>query len=132
MNKNDKEVLKIYQRSPIPFIKDMWGAVPLVPPAVFMKGRHMTDHQHSLMLCVEKAISGEAPPRISVKSGHGTGKTTGLSWLILWYLFSFYDSQVACTAPTYAQMHDVLWKEVSVWLSLMPKAISVWLKSVSV
>lgn len=119
----DKEILKLYQKSPSIFIKDMWGIRKVEDGEKFIKGQHLTVHQQSLLDAVEEALRGDAPPRVSVKSGHGTGKSTTLSWLILWYLFSFYDSQIACTAPTAPQMTDVLWKEVSIWINRMPEQI---------
>lgn len=53
-----------------------------------------------------------------------THNTATESWLLLWYLFCFHNSQVPCTAPTANQLFDVLWKEVKVWLDRMPKDIS--------
>jgi hypothetical protein len=38
-------------------------------------------------------------------------------------LFIWEDSQVPVTAPTSDQMHDVLWKEMSVWLNRMPEDV---------
>lgn len=89
----------------------------------FQKGKHYTWQQDLIFQAVEKAIQGHASKRISVVSGHGTGKSTDLSMLILWFLFCFKDAQIPCTAPTSAQMHDVLWKEVSKWLTKMPPHI---------
>ncbi|MCK4500638.1 hypothetical protein KAU11_09070, partial [Candidatus Babeliales bacterium] len=54
---------------------------------------------------------------------HNTGKSTTLSWLIIWYLFTFFDSQIACTAPTSSQLKDVLWKEISIWINKLPEGI---------
>jgi hypothetical protein len=43
---------------------------------------------------------------------HNTGKSCTSSWLILWFLFTHYESQVACTSPGQQQLYDVLWKEI--------------------
>lgn len=51
---------------------------------------------------------------------HNTGKSTVCSWIILWFLYCFYEAQVPVTAPTSSQMHDVLWKELSIWINKMP------------
>lgn len=76
--------------------------------------------QWVILLAIELAIQGKASNRISVRSGHGIGKSSSLSWVLLWYLYCHYLAQVNCTAPTGDQMYDVLWKEVSKWLKLMP------------
>lgn len=117
------EILKLYRTSPVAFIKDMWGIVPLEEGEVFEKGKHIAPDQLEMLLAVEKALAGKAPPRISARSGHGIGKSSFMAWLILWYLFSFYQAQVPCTAPTGEQMYDVLWKEISKWHQLMPEDI---------
>jgi hypothetical protein len=96
----------------------------------FKRGQ-MTWQQFLILKATEQAIKG-GRKRISISSGHGIGKSAVLSWLMLWFLFSFYESQVACTAPTSAQMHDVLWKEASKWINKMNpsvKAIYEWTSS---
>jgi hypothetical protein len=90
----------------------------------FIKGEEVTWQQIAILLAVGAAVQKKALPRISVRSGHGIGKSTTLSWLLLWFLFCFKDSQIPCTAPTSDQMHDILWKEVQIWLSKMPKEVS--------
>jgi phage terminase large subunit len=90
----------------------------------FQKGKHITWQQWQLLLAVDAAVRGEAKRRISVESGHGTGKSTTLSWLILWFLFTRKDAQIPCTAPTSSQLQDILWKEASLWLNRMPD----WMK----
>ena len=132
-----------FKKSPLFFIKEIWGLVPQpVKPEFrdlikttepkdykrtwferFEKGKHITWQQWVILLCVERSLpaGSEYPRRISVKSGHGIGKDTVLSWLILWFLWSFDNSQVPATAPTSEQIHDILWKEISIWLERMPE-----------
>ena len=90
----------------------------------FVKGEEITWQQLAILLSVGAAITGKSQNRISVRSGHGIGKSTTLSWLLLWFLFCFKDAQIPCTAPTSDQMHDILWKEVQIWLNRMPKELS--------
>lgn len=90
----------------------------------YHEGRHITWQQTLVFHGVEKALKGELHPRISIASGHGTGKSTMLSWFILWFLFVHPDSQVPCTAPTASGLFDVLWKEIHKWLAKMPAGMS--------
>jgi len=110
------------QKSPLFFIKKMWGIEPERDNKKFVKGKHISWQQHDILLAVEEAING-GKNRISVASGHGVGKSTALSWLILWFLFCYKDAQIPCTAPTSEQMHDILWKELALWLGRMPEPI---------
>lgn len=89
----------------------------------FIKGEQITWQQLAILLAVEAAITRRSLNRISVRSGHGIGKSTTLSWLLLWFLFCFKDAQIPCTAPTSDQLHDILWKEVHIWLNKMPDEI---------
>ena len=120
---NDIQIYKQIQKSPLFFIKLIWKLEPQKKGEKFVKGKHITWQQVKLLKAVEDAINGKSKKRISVRSGHGTGKDCCLAWLILWYLFAFKDAQIPCTAPTSDQIYDVLWKEVSKWHKLMPEEI---------
>jgi len=122
MTKNDIELYKRFQQSPILFIEKMWKMTPERDNKKFIKGKNITWQQHDILLAVEEALHGDKK-RISIRSGHGVGKSAVLSWLIIWYLFCFKDAQIPCTAPTSDQMHDVLWKEVAKWLDKLPAVI---------
>ena len=144
--KADVDLYRRFQKSPILFVEKIWNLTPqpikpehkeLVDKLVtegrlkeikaeyfdeFIKNKHITWQQWLLLSAVEIALSG-GKRRISVVSGHGTGKSCTLSWLILWYLFCFKDAQIPCTAPTSSQMHDILWKELVLWHKKMPEQI---------
>lgn len=70
------------------------------------------EKQASLMNAVAR---GER--RISVRSGHGVGKTTVLAWLIIWWIFTRYPQKTVCTAPTSDQLFDALAAEVKAWIT---------------
>ena len=58
---------------------------------------------------------------ISIRSGHGVGKTSCLSWLALWWISCHYHAKVVITAPTSAQLHDALLPEAKAWLKQAPE-----------
>ncbi len=58
--------------------------------------------------------------KITIRSGHNTGKTTLLAWVILWYVVTRFDCKIPCTAPTASQLRDALWPELHKWRSMMP------------
>lgn len=89
--------------------------------AEYRTGFHLTWQQSLVCYGVDKALRKEVSARISIVSGHGIGKSTLLSWLILWFLFVHPDSQIPCTAPTASSLFDVLWKEIAKWIEKMPK-----------
>ncbi len=53
--------------------------------------------------------------RVTIRSGHGTGKSTFEAWCVLWFLSCFFPAKVPATAPTAHQLEDVLWAEIAKW-----------------
>lgn len=52
-----------------------------------------------------------------------THNSSILAILIIWFLFTHPHSQIPCTAPTQSQIYDVLWKELSIWISKLPPEV---------
>lgn len=143
----DVNLMRGFQKSPILFVEKMWKLVPQpIKPEYkelveglaskgkwkdideihfepFIKGKHFTWQQWQTLRAVELAIEGVLPRKISIVSGHGTGKSCSLAWLNLWFLFCHKDAQIPCTAPTSNQMHDILWKEIAIQLKKMPQEV---------
>ncbi len=59
-------------------------------------------------------------PKVAIKSGQGVGKTGLEAAALLWFLACFPYPRIVATAPTKQQLHDVLWSEVSKWMSKSP------------
>ena len=59
---------------------------------------------------------GSGRERLSIRSGHGVGKTALLAWIVLWFLSTHHPCKVGCTAPSAHQLEDVLWPEIAQWL----------------
>lgn len=51
----------------------------------------------------------------AVASGHGTGKTALVSWIILWFLSTRLDPACVVTANTLGQLTGKTWRELSKW-----------------
>ncbi len=64
-----------------------------------------------------QALHAIAQPgaKVSIRSGHGTGKTATLAWIIHWFLSCFSNCKIPCTAPTSHQLEDILWSELKLW-----------------
>ena len=52
---------------------------------------------------------------VTVRSGHGVGKTTTDAFAVYCYLLTRPFSKVPTTAPTFRQVKDILWAEISKW-----------------
>jgi hypothetical protein len=92
-----KEVLRRHRVSPVAFVRE---AVSVEP----------TEQQAQLLDAISKPGA-----HVAVRSGHGTGKSTALAWLLLWFLCTHPDARVPCTAPTEHQLKDILWPEIGKW-----------------
>ena len=53
--------------------------------------------------------------RVSIRSGHGTGKSTWMAWCVLWFLSCYFPAKVPATAPTSHQLEAVLGCEIAKW-----------------
>jgi phage terminase large subunit len=53
--------------------------------------------------------------RVSIRSGHGVGKSAFMAWTILWFLSTNFPCKVPATAPTSHQLGDILWAELALW-----------------
>ena len=58
--------------------------------------------------------------KISVRSGHGVGKSTVTSWVLLWHILFRYPSKAVVTAPTSAQLFDALFAELKGVINNLP------------
>lgn len=65
--------------------------------------------------------SGER--RISVRAGHGVGKSTACSWALIWHLLTRFPQKAICTAPTAGQLFDALFSEVKHWINRLPPSL---------
>ena len=63
----------------------------------------------------------EGCTRISVRSGHGVGKTTWLAWVVIHHLLFRTPCKIACTAPSAPQLFDVLAAEIKKWFRQLPE-----------
>lgn len=99
-DQKDKRIIgKLYEwfKSPLLFVTECIGATP-------------SDQQ------AEALVKLPTSKRISIRSGHGTGKDAFAAWTILWFMTTRTYPKVACTAPTARQLGDILWSELAKWL----------------
>lgn len=92
-------------------------------PALFAKealGATPTDQQWE----ASKAIVERR--RVSIRSGHGTGKSAFMAWCVLWFLTCYYPCKIPCTAPTAHQLNDVLWAEIAKWHRTYTERLPKW------
>lgn len=86
-----------------------------------------------------KALEGVRDhPRVSIRSGHGVGKTTLEAWATLWFLLTRKPALVVATANSQDQLRDVVFRTIGQWAARLPEPLRgeldvtserVWLKS---
>ncbi|MGB0363580.1 MAG: terminase, partial [bacterium] len=65
--------------------------------------------------------------KISIRSGHGVGKTAAASWLLLFHTMTRIPQKSVCTACTATQLYDSLFAEIKIWIERLPKVMREWL-----
>lgn len=101
-------ILERFQRwrtDAVSFVLDVWPFVELEP---FQR---------------EALTALSTHGRVSIRSGHGVGKSALDAWAVLWMLSTHYPVKVPISAPTAHQLEDVLWPEVGAWIQRMPEAL---------
>jgi hypothetical protein len=58
------------------------------------------------------AVSVETHKRTAVRAAHAVGKSFCAALLAAWWVDTHPDSMVITTAPTYDQVHGILWEEI--------------------
>lgn len=61
--------------------------------------------------------------RISIRAGHGVGKSTACSWAAIWFMLTRFPQKTVMTAPTAAQLFDALFAEIRHWINRLPPAL---------
>lgn len=107
---NEALMRKIIQRcakSRIWFIKNILGV------------EEIEEWQEEILTALD---NGET--RISIRSGHGVGKTALCAWLAVHFLLFRDDVKIPVTAPASSQMKDGLIPEINKWISRLPTWLS--------
>ena len=100
-----EEFVEAYADDPVRFVREMLGAEPF-------------DYQQEFLEALAKGTR-----KMSVKSGHGTGKSTTASWAMLWFLLLRFPNKVVVTAPTSSQLYDAMYAECRRWVNELPKEL---------
>lgn len=99
------DFLARYGNDPYAFVVNVIGAKPLPWQKEFLEA------------------VGRGERRISIRAGHGVGKSTVCSWLLIWHMICKYPQKSVCTAPTASQLFDALFAEVKHWVNKLPPVL---------
>ena len=99
------DFIEAYGDDPVAFVEEVLQAKPL-------------DWQKEFLRSIAK---GER--RISVRAGHGVGKSTACSWALIWHMVTRYPQKGVVTAPTAPQLFDALFAELKAWINKLPPVL---------
>lgn len=99
------DFVRRYFNDPVAFVREVLGFEP-------------DDWQVEMLTAIAQGKRG-----ISVRSGHGVGKSSGASWAMLWYMTTRYPVKVVVTAPTSAQLFDALFAELKSNVRRLPQHV---------
>jgi hypothetical protein len=61
--------------------------------------------------------------RVSIRAGHGVGKTTLEAWVVLWFMLTRREFKIPITANSQDQLRDVVWPELRQWHGKLPELL---------
>jgi len=99
------KILDDYSSDPAGFVRDILGATP--------------DAWQERLL--DSIARGDR--RISIRAGHGVGKSCGCAWAAIWHMVTRYPQKTVMTAPTAGQLFDALFSETKFWINRLPEPI---------
>ena len=100
-----EEWVERYQNNPVAFVDEVLGVTP-------------DKWQIKFLMAIAKGNR-----RVSVRSGHGVGKSTASAWAMLWYFMTRSPVKVVVTAPTSSQLFDAMFAELKRWVLQMPQPL---------
>ena len=100
------ELIELYADDPVGFCEDILGVTTL------------QSWQKQLMMVVAHGAR-----RVSVRAGHGVGKSALCAFLVIWHMVCRYPQKTIITAPTAGQLFDALFVEVKFWINSLPPPI---------
>lgn len=113
-----KRIVSLYYDDPVRFIEDIIMFEEKPDEENNFKLLKIGKQQQKVVENCVKAINTRKS--ISVKSGHGTGKTCISSLIALWYLTTRRNSRGMVVAPTEKQSKFGLWNELKFWINNSP------------
>lgn len=99
------DFIALYRGDPVKFVRNVLNENPL-------------PWQEKLL---RKIAAGKR--RISVRAGHGVGKSTVCSWAIVWVMCTRFPQKCVMTAPTAGQLFDALFSELKAQVNKLPPVL---------
>jgi len=103
--KEFEDFIRLYRNDPVKFVRVVLQENPL-------------KWQEELL---RKIAAGKR--RISVRAGHGVGKSTVCSWAIVWVMCTRFPQKCVMTAPTAGQLFDALFSELKAQVNKLPPVL---------
>ena len=99
------DFIALYRSNPVGFVRDVLGQTP-------------TKWQEDAL---RKVASGRR--RISIRAGHGVGKSTVCAWAVVWFMCTRFPQKTVMTAPTAGQLFDALFSELKAQVNRLPPVL---------
>ena len=99
-----REFLELYQDDPVGFVENCLDI-------------DLDEWQREFLECLPHHR------KISIASGHGTGKSTVVCFAILWHILFKFPQKTVVTAPSSSQLYSALWADLKRWIEALPEVL---------
>lgn len=114
------EFLERYRPSAELFVREVLGFPSVEEQA---DGKEIYPWQREALGAYDRSGLDRLSARISIRSGHGVGKTTLLAWILWHRILCRFPQKTAVTAPSEKQLFGALWAEFETWGKRLPKSL---------
>jgi len=105
-----RQFIERYRDNPLSFVEQCLGHAPDV-------------WQKEFLAAVATPENPFGERKISVRSGHGTGKSTVVCWALIWHLLFRFPQKSVVTAPSQNQLFSALWPDLKAYIDALPEVL---------
>ena len=105
-----RSFIEAYQNNPLAFVEDCLKKQPDNWQKEFLNS-----------LATPENPNGER--KLSLRSGHGVGKSTIVCWGLIWHLLFKFPQKSIVTAPSQNQLFSALWPDLKSYIDALPAVL---------
>lgn len=106
-----RSFIETYQNNPLGFVQHCLKKNP-------------DDWQQDFLRSIATPEAPNGYRKLSLRSGHGVGKSTVVCWALIWHLLFKFPQKSIVTAPSQNQLFSALWPDLKSYIDALPAVLN--------